>query len=373
MIKIILTGGGTGGHLFPLTAVARKVDEMARSQNLAVEFYYLGPGIFLKEAAVDFGVPINPIILTSGKLRRYFAFENFIDIFKIFFGILESLFKVWSVMPDVIFSKGGYGSIGPVLSGWLYRIPIIIHESDSVPGRTNRFLSRFAGFVAVSFNKAGKFFPEEKTYFTGNPTRDGFFNSPEESERQLLSLKSSKPLIFIEGSSQGSQSLNDLTLTVLPDLLAFAEIIHQTGLLNYEEVVRESKVVLSSLNQDFYHPIAFLSEKQMTAAFHQAYLIVGRAGAGTIFEIAAAAKPSILIPLPSAASDHQRHNAYVFAEGGRAEVIEEANLTPQLFLSRVRSFVDDVQKTSQMANLSGSFAVPDASKIIAQALINLAS
>lgn len=374
MIKIILTGGGTGGHVAPLFPVAREIQKKAQAQNLQAEFYYLGPDNFLKQFLSDAGVEIKPAVLISGKFRRYFSLANFVDFFKIIFGIIQSLFQMWRIMPDAVFSKGGYGSIGPVIAAWFYRIPILIHESDTVPGAANRFLSHFTKFIALSFNEAAQFFPEGKTYYTGNPTRGGFFDLPQDSERQLLDLKSSKSLIFIEGSSQGAEKINDLVLLVLPDLLNFSEVIHQTGINNFDSVVGESKVILTEPNKAaLYHPLAFLNEAQMTAAFHQAQLIVGRASAGTIFETAAASKPSILIPLDTAAADHQRKNAYTFAASGRAEVMEETNLTPQLFLGRVRSFIDNRQKALTMGKLARSFATPDAAGIIAEAIINLAS
>ena len=138
MIKIMLTGGSSGGHLFPLVAVSRKINEICIAENLGEpEIYYLGPEPFLESSLEREKMNFNYSILMTGKWRRYFSFKNFTDLFKIAIGITQALWKVWFIMPDVIFSKGGHGSIATVLAGWLYRIPIIIHESDSVPGLTN--------------------------------------------------------------------------------------------------------------------------------------------------------------------------------------------------------------------------------------------
>lgn len=376
MIRIVLTGGGTGGHLFPLVAVARKINELSKTQGLGEpEIYYLGPGIFLESSLAREEMNFHYSILVTGKLRRYFSFQNFIDFFRIIFGFIQTLWKLWQIMPDVIFSKGGYGSISVVLVGWIYRIPVIVHESDSVPGLTNTLLSHFATLVAIAFKDAVKYFPAKKTYYTGESIRDAFFESPNpEIERAMLRLATKKPVIFVIGGSQGAERINDIILDILPGLLDIAETIHQTGDANYNSVFREAKAVLNGLSGESvasYHPINFLVEPEYVAACHTADLIISRAGAGSIFEIAATGKASILIPITDSARDHQRRNAYIFADEGRAEVIEEANLTPQLLLSVIRSILNNPSKRKIMEEKSRQFATPDASRLIAQALLNL--
>ncbi len=376
MIRIVLTGGGTGGHLFPLVAVARKVNEFAKTQSLGEpEIHYLGPGLFLESSLAREEMNFHYSVLLTGKWRRYFSFQNFTDFFRIIFGFIQALWKMWQIMPDAVFSKGGHGSIGVVLAGWFYRIPVIVHESDSVPGLTNTFLARFATLVAVAFKEAASRFPAKKTYYTGESVRDAFFEPPKpEIERAMLHLATKKPVIFAVGGSQGAERINDIILDILPGLLNAAETIHQTGDANYSNGFRESKAVLNGLSEESvasYHPVNFLVEPEFIAAMHTADLVISRAGAGAIFEIAAAGKASILIPLPLAANDHQRRNAYIFADEGRAEVIEEANLTPQLFLSVIGSILNNPAKKKSMEEKSRQFATPDASKLIAQALLNL--
>lgn len=376
MIKIVLTGGGTGGHLFPLVAVSRKVNEICIAENLGEpEFYYLGPDSFLESSLGIETLNFHSTILMTGKWRRYFSFQNFVDLFKIAFGVIQALWEVWVIMPDVIFSKGGYGSVAAVFAGWVYRIPIIIHESDSVPGLANSVVAPLATLIAVSFNEAANHLPKEKTYFTGEATRDSFFLPPEpEKERALLSLKTTKPVILVLGGSQGAQIINDIVLDILPNLLERTEVIHQTGKANYDNVMQEAKVTLNGSNGDqllSYHPVNFLIEQEYVAAMHSADLIISRTGAGSIFEIAAAGKASILIPITDSPSNHNRRNAYVFADKGRAEVIEEANLTPNLLLSVIRSILDNPEKKKEMEEKARQFATPDAARLIAQALINL--
>ena len=376
MVRVILTGGGTGGHLFPLVAVSRKMNELARSQNLGdPEIYYLGPGLFLESSLAREEMNFHYKIIITGKWRRYFSFKNFIDLFKIGIGLLQALYEIWRIMPDVIFSKGGYGSFGVVIAGWIYRIPIILHDSDSIPGLTNRILARFATLIAVSFNETAANFPKNKTYFTGEAIRDAFFEpSKPETERSLLHLTSQKPTVLILGGSQGARKINDIVLDILADLLSMAEVIHQTGDENYLSVANESKVAFQGLSGELsasYHPVNFLVEPEYIAACHSADLIISRAGAGSIFEIAASGKASILIPITDSANNHQRKNAYIFGSGGRAEVIEESNLTPRLIMSVIDSILNNSEKKKNMEEKAKKFATPDAAKLIAQALLNL--
>ncbi|MDP2639037.1 MAG: UDP-N-acetylglucosamine--N-acetylmuramyl-(pentapeptide) pyrophosphoryl-undecaprenol N-acetylglucosamine transferase [Candidatus Azambacteria bacterium] len=382
MIRIILTGGGTGGHLFPLVAVSRKIIKICRDEKLEKPgIYYLGPKLFLEsslERETEMGmVDFHSIILATGKWRRYFSFKNFTDLFKIAAGVLQALWQVWIIMPDVIFSKGGYGSIATVIAGWLYSVPIIIHESDSVPGLVNRLMAPFATLIGVSFNSAAAYLPKHKTYFTGEAVRESFFEKLQSEEgRALLKLTTQKPIILILGGSQGAQKINDMILDVLPVLLESAEVIHQTGNNNYDEVFSESKVVLEGLDKEqinSYHPIRFLVEPEYVSAIQLASVVISRSGAGSIFEIAAAGKASILIPITNSPGDHSRRNAYNFAAADRAEVIEESNLSPNLLLSVIYSILNNPEKRKNMEEKAKQFATPDAAQIIARALINLAS
>ncbi len=376
MIRIIITGGGTGGHLFPLVAVARKIVELSKTENYGeTEIYYFGPDLFLESSLEREEMNFHYAVLLTGKWRRYFSFRNFIDLFRMLIGFAQALWKVWLVMPDVIFSKGGYGSVSTVLAGWLYRIPIVLHESDSAPGFANRLLSPFATFIAVSFSEAARYFPKGKTYFTGEAVRDAFFAPPDPiKEHALLHLSTKKPVILILGGSQGAQKINNIILDILPKLLEMFEVIHQTGDENYNSVFNESRVVLEGVNGEeliSYHPVNFLVEPEYVAAVHSADIIISRSGAGSIFEIAAAGRASILIPITDSPNDHARHNAYIFKGEGRAEIIEEANLTPNLALSVIASILNNPEKKKKMEQLAKAFATPEAAKLIAQALLNL--
>jgi len=265
--------------------------------------------------------------------------------------------------------------VAAVLAGWFYRIPIIIHDSDSVPGFANRLMAPFATLIAVSFGEAANFLPKNKTYFTGEAVREVFFKPPEvEKERALLHLTTKKPVILVLGGSQGAQKINDIVLDILPNLVEVAEIIHQTGDKNYNSVFNESKAVLDGLDGEklvSYHPVSFLVEPEYVAAMHMSDLVISRSGAGSIFEIAAMGKASILIPIANSPSNHNRRNAYIFADNGRAEVVEESNLTPNLLLSVISSILNNPEKKKTMEEKAKQFATPDAARLIAQALLNL--
>lgn len=367
-MRIAFTGGGTGGHLFPLIATAREI----KNQN---EILYIGPDDFVKETLLKENFPCRFIF--SGKWRRYFSGLNFLDVFKILLGIIQSLWILWFWMPDVIFSKGGYGSLPVVFVGWLYHIPILIHESDAIPGIANKIAARFAKRIAVSFTKTKEYFPENKTALVGNPVRKEILTDNTEETRKIFNISSGKPVLLIMGGSQGSKIINNIVLKVLPELVEKCEVIHISGAKDYELVNENITKILKTdeiLNYDpkiYYHLYSFLDENTLKYAYLLSDVIVSRAGAGSIFEIAATGKPSILIPLEISASDHQKNNAFEYAKNGGAIVLEEPNLTPHLFLEKIFYLIDNPELRQRMSEGAKSFAKLDASEKIAEELLKL--
>jgi len=277
-------------------------------------------------------------------------------------------------MPDVIFSKGGYGSVPVVLVAWLYRIPVLIHDSDVIPGLANRFAAKFAKRVAVSFAETAKYFPPKKVAFLGIPIRLELVEkclsnteSDREQAKKIFEIVSQKPVIFIIGGSQGGKKINEMILGALDILLKKYEIIHQCGKESFKHL---SKIVGSNLPQG-YHLLPFLNETEMAAAFLLADLVISRAGATSIFEIAACHKPSILIPIPNSASGHQRENAFAYARSGGAIVIEQQNLSPHLFLKQISDIIENPEISQKLMEGAKNFAKLDASEKIAQVLIEM--
>lgn len=383
--RIVLTGGGSGGHTYPLLAVAEALQKISNEKALVVELYYLGSRDQWSDALAMRDIKIKTIV--AGKIRRYFSFRNFFDIPLIFLGIFQALWKLFWLMPDVIFSKGGTGAFPVVFAGWFYRIPVVIHESDATPGLTNLASSFFAKRIVLNFESAERYFKQEKTTVSGNPVRSDLLRDLTTPERakQEFNFDSQKPLLLILGGSQGAQRINEFIVVLLKDLIPMTQVLHQTGIANFLEIKKLTQaamfeVPLAKELQNRYEVSPYF-EKNMSLALAAADLVVSRAGAGTIFELAAFGKPAILIPLRESANDHQRKNAYEFAKAGAAVVIEEPNLLPEIFLGQVRELLGDPAKLAQMAAASQKFfsahggsasgGKPGAAEAIAEEILKL--
>ena len=370
-MKILFTGGGTGGHIFPIVAISREIRKICPEKK--IEFFYIGPRdefgeIFLSQE----GIKVKKIL--AGKIRRYFDaksfFENLTDLlFKIPIGILQSFFHIFVLAPDLIFSKGGFGSIPATIAGKLLGVPIFLHESDAIPGMANRFLARFSLEIFVSFPKT-PYFLEEKMILVGNPIRQEILGGEGKEAKTFFKLSGGKPVILILGGSQGAQRINDKILEILPEILKDFELIHQCGEKNYEEVIAEEKITITKDLEKYYHLFPFLKEEELKKACAICDLIISRAGAGTIFEIAALGKPSILIPLPEAAQNHQLKNAYSFAAGGAALILEEENFTPHFFLEKLKYLFAHPEELEKMGRATKEFSRPEATRIIAGYIVD---
>ena len=372
-MKIVFTGGGTGGHTIPIVAVSRELRELAQEQKVNIKMYYLGPrdrfGILVPQE----GIKVFPVM--SGKIRRYITLisilENLIDIFKIPLGIIEAYCLLFFIGPDIVFSKGGYGSIPAVVAAWSLRVPIFLHESDVSPGLANRIISRFSTKVFVSFPPSQEeYFPKDKMIFVGNPIRDDLLNGSVEEAKKIFNLVGDKPVLLILGGSQGSKRINDKVLDGLTEFLKNFELIHQCGINNFREVQKESGVVIPDDLVQYYHPFPFLDEKQLSDAYKVSSFIVSRAGSGSTFEIAALGKPSILVPLPEAAQNHQVKNAYAYASSGAAYVIEENSLTPNFLIERIKYILSHPDEISKMSQAALKFAKPKAAHDIAERVMS---
>lgn len=369
-MKILFTGGGTGGHIVPIIAITREIRKIYQKKDL--QFFYLGPkDDFGKVLLSQEGIKVRTIL--AGKIRRQTDWKsflkNFIDVcFKIPVGIIQSFFYLFFTSPDLIFSKGGFGSIPGAIAGKLLFIPMFLHESDITPGKANQFLSDFALEIFVSFPRT-EFFPLRKMILVGNPVRRELLEGSKEEARAFFKLSSNKPVILILGGSQGAQRINDKILEILPQLLENFEVIHQCGENNFESVKAESKVVVNENLGKSYHLYPFLKEPELRQAYASCDIVISRAGSGSIFEIAAVGKPSILIPLPEAAQNHQVKNAYAYQESGATIVIEENNFTSRFFLERLKSLFSRPDELNKMAQAAKDFARPGAGRIIANYLV----
>ncbi len=370
-MKIIFTGGGTGGHIFPIIAIARALKKIG---PFGLEYLYVGPKDDYSREAFE-KEDISAYYILSGKIRRYFSipdfFKNIIDLFfRIPLGIIQSFYLIFTLSPDLIFSKGGYGSIPVVVAGWILGVPIYLHESDVSPGMANKLLAKFSKEIFVSFPvKDVEYFPVNKMLKVGNPTRDFLMNGSKERAKAIFNLREEKPLILILGGSQGSQRINDLILEILPQLLKSYEVIHQTGFNDLERIKKELNVLTPEPVKQNYHVLPFLKEEELRHAYAAADCVVSRAGSGIIFELAMLKKPSILIPLPEAAQNHQSKNAYTYAKYNACIVLEENNLSPNFFLKRIND-IFEFNRLEEMKKGAESFSKPYAADIIAKYLLD---
>jgi len=370
-MKILFTGGGSGGHFYPLIAVAESLNEIAKRENLvSAELYFMSDNPYDAEALIENNITYVPIY--AGKRRLYASFLNFLDVFKTAWGVLMALSKVFKIYPDVIFSKGAYASFPVLMAGRLLRIPIIIHESDSVPGRTNLWASKFAMKIAVSYPDTAKFFDTSKVAYTGNPLRKSILNMTKAGAHEYFELEKNIPTIFIIGGSLGAKIINERIMDALPKLLEKYQLIHQTGKANVLEVSKLADIVLTNNpNKTRYRIFDYLNNLSLTMAAGAADLIISRAGS-TIFEIASWGIPSIVIPITETNGNHQRINAYDYARSGAASVIEESNLTTNVLIGEIDRILDDKTMQGKMSVAAKNFTKPDAADKIAREIIAIA-
>jgi UDP-N-acetylglucosamine--N-acetylmuramyl-(pentapeptide) pyrophosphoryl-undecaprenol N-acetylglucosamine transferase len=370
-MKILLTGGGTGGHFYPLIAIAEELNRIADEEKIIkFKLYYAADTPYDQEALNREFIKFVPI--TAGKMRVYFSFRNFLDFFKMGFGVVRGLFTVFKLYPDVVVSKGGYASFPVLFAAKLLRIPVIIHESDTVPGRVNIWSGKFARKVALSFSEAASYFDAARVSVTGQPVRKSIVQAAKEGAYQFFELDPSVPTIGIFAGSQGAKVINDALLQVLPELIKKYQILHQTGDKNFEEVKSDVHVILGDdVRRTRYKPFPFLNDLQTKMFGAASTIIVGRSGS-SLFEISAWGKPSILIPYALAHGDHQRKNAYHYARTGGCIVVEEVNLTPSVLLNEINNIVDNQDKYDAMSRHAKAFYKDDAAREIAIETIKIA-
>ncbi|MBP9728034.1 MAG: undecaprenyldiphospho-muramoylpentapeptide beta-N-acetylglucosaminyltransferase [Candidatus Moranbacteria bacterium] len=366
--RIVLSGGVSGGHTFPLIAVARAL----RAQFPAgVEFLFIGSkGRFESESMTAEGIRAEYVL--TGKMRRYFSVLNFIDVFKVPLGFIQSLWKLFVYMPDAVFAKGGSASVPVVLAAWVYRIPIVIHDSDAVAGRANRFLSRYATRIAIAYPSARQYFPEEKTALTGNPVREEILLGDANRGIAQLGLSAEKPILLILGGSQGATLLNEAVLHILPELLAAGvQVVHQTGHENFETIAKIREEHGLNVAGSGYVARDFFAVTELADILAFSTVVLSRAGASTIAELAATKKAVILVPLSSAANNEQRMNAYDIAKIGGVFVLEEQNLGEHILLQKILELIQDAEARNRMGERIHQFYHADASQAIATGISTL--
>ncbi|NQV88400.1 MAG: UDP-N-acetylglucosamine--N-acetylmuramyl-(pentapeptide) pyrophosphoryl-undecaprenol N-acetylglucosamine transferase [Parcubacteria group bacterium] len=370
-MKILLTGGGSGGHFYPIIAIAEAINKLRKENRLMnADIYYMSNSPYNAGTLFDNSITFKKN--SAGKIRRYFSILNFFDLFKTFWGVLGSLWEVFNIYPDVVFSKGGYASFPALFAAKVFRIPVVIHESDSVPGRVNLWAGKFAEKIAVSYPEAAEYFPKEKVAYTGNPVRKELIQPLKTGAREFLKLEDNTPVLFILGGSLGSQIINETIVDALPRLVERFEVIHQVGRKNLKQVTERASVMLrDNPHENRYKPFDYLNVLGMRMAAGAANIVISRAGS-TIFEIASWKIPSIIIPITDTNGDHQRKNAFAYARSGACVVVEEENLSANILVSEINRLMDSSTGREAMKKGTESFNHPDAAEKIAKEILTIA-
>jgi UDP-N-acetylglucosamine--N-acetylmuramyl-(pentapeptide) pyrophosphoryl-undecaprenol N-acetylglucosamine transferase len=363
-----LVGGGSGGHVFPLIAVA----ESLRAADPSTELIVFGEGSFLSAAVKENALPYVPIL--AGKLHRYFNPLVIWEAIKTFLGFFQNLWLMFRYMPDAVFCKGGYVSVMPALVAKLYMIPVYAHESDSVPGLANRIIGNLATAVFTSFESVNTYFKPGTAVLVGNPIRPELLSGDKAAALATFNLRADKKIILVAGGSQGAKRINDAILEALIQLVQDFQVIHQCGdsqlatvKASIDQYMKEGEKSYGPMISANYRLYPFFSAQDLALAYSAADIIISRAGASNLFEIASLGKPAIIIPITNSASDHQAQNAAEFQKYG-AVVIEEANITPHIIVNQIQELLQP-DRCAQVSSKIKTFAKPDAATQIAQVLL----
>lgn len=370
-MKIFLVGSGTGGHFYPLIAVAEVLRHKAVSEGLDFDIAFMGPEPY--DAAELTRLGIRFVSCPAGKVRRYLSLANLFDFFKTIFGVLLAFLKLLFEYPDVIFSKGGYTSVPILLAAWVLRIPVVVHESDAVVGRATKLGARFAKYIAVSYADVAGKFPANKTALTGIPIRE-VMRAPLQLAAQELpaTFNVALPTVLVIGGSSGAERINLLITQSLDTLLPSYNVIHQTGKQQFAVEEELGKDVVAKDLQGRYLPLPYLTGEEMHRMLTIADVIISRSGSGAIFEIALHEKPSILIPIPETISHDQVSNAYAYGNTGAATVLEEENMSEHVLYALINEIMNSNQKYVSMVTAARNFAEPNAAEMVAEAVMRVA-
>lgn len=342
MKKIVLTGGGTAGHVTPNIALLPKLKE------LNYEIYYIGSYTGMEKQLIEEqNIPYYGI--SSGKLRRYFDIKNFSDPFKVVKGFTQAVSLLRKLKPNVVFSKGGFVSVPVILAARFLHIPAVIHESDFTPGLANKIAIPAATKVCCNFPETLSYLPKEKGILTGSPIRKELLTGNPLAALDLCNFTKEKPVILSVGGSSGSKVMNDALRTILPKLLKDYQIIHLCGKGNLDDTLTDTKG---------YAQFEY-AKSELRDMFALADIVISRAGANAIFELLALRKPNILIPLSANASrGDQILNANSFKKQGFSYVLEEENLNSETLLSAIadvrknkQTYIDAMAKSTQFDSI----------------------
>jgi UDP-N-acetylglucosamine--N-acetylmuramyl-(pentapeptide) pyrophosphoryl-undecaprenol N-acetylglucosamine transferase len=369
-LRLAITGGGTGGHVLPALAV---IEELRRRGALA-DLVWIGSREGVERQAAE-GAGIHFIVIPTGKLRRYLSLRNFTDAARVPLGVLSARRALAAFRPDVVLSTGGFVSVPAVVAARGIA-PVLTHEQTAILGLANRINARFADVLAVSHPRTESLASRlhRRVVVTGNPIRAGLSAGDRSRGLRALEFSEEFPVVYVTGGARGASPINQRIAALLPDLLYRAQIVHQTGPLSANPDagnLAQRKESLPVAVRHRYRVVEFLGD-ELPDVYAAADLVVGRAGAGTIAELAYVGIPSILVPLPGARGDEQARNAQVLGDVGAAIVIEQQDATPQRLQTEIVGLLDNPERRARMAKAAQAVARPDAAARLADELLSLA-
>ena len=373
VMKIVITGGGTGGHFYPLIAVADKIYDRAEELRLLKpEIIYMADKPYNEKLLYRKGIRFQKI--SAGKMRRYFSLKNIPDFFKMVIGMINTFVIMLSTTPDAVFTNGSYVSVPVLFAAKVLRIPIFLHVSDAIPSRALLTAAKSARRISIAFPEAQEYLPKDdtKVAIIGNPIQDELLQPLSNGAHEFLELDYNIPTIFVIGGSSGAQIMNDTIIDALPKLLMKYNVIHQAGSNNFQDVAGRAKVVIyDHPYKTRYKLYPYLETLAMRMSAGASDIVVSRAGAGSISEIAQWGKPSIVIPIPENVSRDQEKNAFSYAKFGATVVIKQGNLSANILISEIERILGDQSVKEALIKGARSFAKPDAATRIANEIVEL--
>ncbi len=371
-MRVLVSGGGTGGHIYPALAVAMQLRE-----EYQAEILFLGSDDGLETEIVP-AAGFRLATIKAGKLRRYISWETITGVMRVPVGMVEAINLVGQFRPGVAFTSGGYVAVPAGLAARFERVPLLMHQQDVPPNLSNRLVAPLATRISVAFADSLTYFPARKTLQLGNPLRQAMLDvrqTPPQEARRALGFERQEPLLLVTGGSQGARHLNQTVGKALPDLLAHCQVLQISGNALYNETRELCESALAAQDEVVrrrYRLVAYLNE-EMPLALQAADLVLCRSGASTLSELAALGKPSILVPLPPAiGSSPQEANAEMFGRNQAARVMKDGDLKPQVLVENVTSILASSTLLEAMSNAASSFAKPQATQEIAAEIVKIA-
>lgn len=369
-LRLVIAGGGTGGHVLPGISV---FEELQR-RDVLEDVSWIGSNDGQERQSAN-AAGIRYVSIPTGKLRRYVSVSNIIDSGRIPLGVIAARRALRASRPDIVFSTGGFVSVPTVIAA-KGMTPVVTHEQTAIIGLANRINARFADVLAISHSEseAAARLVHRRVELTGNPIRTGLIDGDRARGLKLLGFTSNLPVLYVTGGARGASALNQFIGALLPDLLPHVQILHQTGPMQANadgERLREIREELPSELQERYVLREFIGA-ELPDVYAAADLVLGRAGAGTVAELAYVGLPAILIPLPGAGGDEQFRNAQVLAGNGAAIIIRQTEATADRLKDEILDLVSDRDRRAAMSTAARSVAQPHAAARLADVLLEVA-